>query len=253
MGICLFCGCDRKMSKEHVLPQWINATPVGEGPVTIQRVAQTGESSAYTAPRAAAITARAVCEQCNSGWMNQLEGAARPWLTPMMEGQQLQLLPDAHDVLARWAVKTAIMFLYSTSPPVGAEAPHRSELRDGRLPSGAGVWLAAYSADPPAYNSWIRAREIEMRADADPAEIRTASAVTLTLGCYAQHVLLMPAAWSGRALELLAPAPLRPRVTRIPSPAVVSWPPGSEGLSIAELERHADAFCAAGYSTPATG
>lgn len=77
------------MSKEHVLPQWINATPVGEGPVTIRRVAQNGELSAYTAARAAAITARAVCEECNNGWMSQLEDATRPWLTSMMDGQQL--------------------------------------------------------------------------------------------------------------------------------------------------------------------
>jgi hypothetical protein len=253
MGACLFCGRERRMSKEHVLPQWINETPVGEGPVSIRRVAQSGESSEYTASSAAGIVARAVCEECNNGWMSHLESAARPWLTPMIDGQQLQLVPDIHNILARWAVKTAIMFLYSTSPPVGAEAPYRSEICDGRLPTGVGVWLAAYRADPPAYNSWIRAREVEMRADASPGEIRTATAVTLTLGYYAQHVLLTPAAWSGRALELLAPAPLRQRVAKIPSPAVISWPPESEGLGIADLERHVDAFCAVGYSNPATG
>jgi hypothetical protein len=40
MGACLFCGRERRMSKEHVLPQWINETPMGEGPVSIRRVAR---------------------------------------------------------------------------------------------------------------------------------------------------------------------------------------------------------------------
>ncbi|MGH2922380.1 MAG: hypothetical protein ACRDKU_09965, partial [Gaiellaceae bacterium] len=57
---------------------------------------------------------RRVCESCNNGWMSELEKAAQPVLLPLIEGKSKKLVPVEQEVVAVWAIKTALMceFLY---------------------------------------------------------------------------------------------------------------------------------------------
>jgi len=52
---------------------------------------------------------RVVCERCNNGWMNRLEGVARPYLTKMVKGQRSLLDGTAQLAVARWCVAKVIV------------------------------------------------------------------------------------------------------------------------------------------------
>lgn len=248
MTLCIFCANQATLTREHVLPQWLRSLPVGEGPFTIRRISETGQATDYKS-RGVDIVARAVCGTCNGGWMSDLEVTAMPLLSPMITGGRRSMAPDEQDVVSRWAAKTAIMILYATQPPVGVSPLHRTYLCEGTLPPNTGIWLAKYRVDPPAYNSWIRTRVIEMRLPSQPEAIQTGQSVTLTLGYYVQQVLLTPPQWFGRSFKFTAPTALEPRLLRIPQEKVVQWPP-SAVVSTEELERNADSFGATGINTP---
>lgn len=245
--ICVFCGHKATATREHVLPQWLGSLPPGEGPFVINRIDETGRTVQYRSS-GVDIVARVVCGGCNHGWMADLEAAASPLLSPLINGESLAMPPDAQDLVSRWAVKTAIMFLYATQPPVGASSEHRASLFGGQIPANTGIWLGKHRLRRPAYNSWIRARQIEMRL-ARAEEIHVGLSVTLTVGYYVQQVLLTPYQWFGRSFHFRAPAALRRKFLLVPGDRTVRWPPYGS-VSISELERHADAFGAEGINTP---
>lgn len=248
MALCVFCANQATLTREHVLPQWLSSLPAGEGPFTIKRLNETGQAIEYQA-KGVDIVARAVCGPCNSGWMANLETAASPLLSPMIEGEYMSMTPDEQDIVSRWAAKTAIMLLYATHPPIGASPQHRTYLFEGELPPNTGIWLAKYRADPPAYNSWIRTRVIEMRLAGQRDDILTGQSVTLTLGYYVQQVLLTPPRWFGRSFTFTAPAALEGRFLLIPQEKAVRWPT-PYAVSTDELEHNADSFGATGIITP---
>jgi hypothetical protein len=90
--VYFFCG-GTPLSLEHVFPQWLTA-------VLPAQVAWRGQDTAVhyidglggtTTPESREIreqfnaaTVRRVCRRCNHGWMNELEGAVRPILTPLI-------------------------------------------------------------------------------------------------------------------------------------------------------------------------
>jgi hypothetical protein len=248
MAICVFCGSQATLTREHVLPQWVRSLPPGEGPFTIRRVAETGKAVEYRC-RGVDIVTRVVCGDCNGGWMADLEATAMPLLSPMINGGQRSMTPDEQRLVSRWAVKTAIMFLYATQPRFGVSPQHRACLFEGKLPPNTGIWLARYRADPPAYNSWIRARVIEMRQPSQPEATHAGQSVTLTLGYYVQQVLLTPPQWFGQSFTFTTPTALERRVLPIPQEGVAQWPPAA-AVGTDELERNADAFGGTGINTP---
>jgi hypothetical protein len=250
MAMCIFCGEQGTLTREHVLPQWVRYLPPGEGPFTTRRVSATGDTVEYRSP-GVDIVARAVCADCNGGWMAHLEATARPLLSPMINGLPQAMTPEEQHLISRWAVKTATMLLYATQPPTGVSSQHRSCLFEGKIPPNTGIWLAKYSAEPPAYNSWIRTREIEMRLQSLPDAIYAGQSVTLTLGFYVQHVLLTPPKWFERTFTFIAPAPLKQQVLPVPQHQTVQWPPLT-AVGTEDLERNVDAFGAIGLETAAS-
>ena len=65
--------------------------------------------------RAFTQTVKAVCRSCNTGWMSRLEDEAKPYLSPLIRGDNLSpgqaaiLSVEAQTVIARWALKTALV------------------------------------------------------------------------------------------------------------------------------------------------
>jgi hypothetical protein len=89
----------------------------------------------------------AVCGRCNNEWMNDLETAARPHLTPLISGVAYTLTDEIRNVLVRWvAMKTLVV---DHDRPMGravAKVVHPQTDRD-RLMHG--------SIPPPNFNVWF--------------------------------------------------------------------------------------------------
>jgi hypothetical protein len=108
MGICAFCQQDRTLTKEHVWPQWLAGVLADDTPQPFVRAAGGAVEDTWAQPTFKQ-TVRAVCANCNSGWMSQLEARAKPVLSPMIRGIALHLSADTQKLIATWALKTAIM------------------------------------------------------------------------------------------------------------------------------------------------
>lgn len=112
---CAFCGAVGKLHKEHVFPDWIGRLWVPD--LTIRHTRgfedRDGATEGAWFARPFRITVTAVCKECNSGWMSDLEKEAAPILTPMIRGARRALSEDDQATVALWSVKTAMMAAFT--------------------------------------------------------------------------------------------------------------------------------------------
>ena len=129
---CAFCrSTQRPRGREHVFADWLNSIGLESGQVEIHtgrlnRVARRWTTEGFTA------TVRAVCDDCNHGWLSQLERAAKPVLTPLILGQPTELSTEDQRLTAVWVFKTALAAMLSSS--------------DEQRAQGYGVPAAEYQA-----------------------------------------------------------------------------------------------------------
>ena len=50
-----------------------------------------------------AMTVKAVCRACNSGWMSELENQAKPAITAMVHGDPCRMRAQDVSTVARWS------------------------------------------------------------------------------------------------------------------------------------------------------
>ncbi|KOT96165.1 hypothetical protein ADK70_09750 [Streptomyces rimosus subsp. pseudoverticillatus] len=103
---CLFCGENRKMTKEHILPRWMRE----EFPELAKEPVYSGSRFEYDSPagngpkerieggrkQGGPFTNQApvVCGSCNGGWMSGLETAVRKPLVQMIKGLPVTLTAE---------------------------------------------------------------------------------------------------------------------------------------------------------------
>jgi hypothetical protein len=107
---CIFCERP-EVSKEHIWSQWMHAIlgirPEDEAVELFQVHANKADHLGSRQVRnrqgsTATKTVRAVCRDCNHGWMNDLEIEARLVLEPILLGDSLSLLPFGRELMALW-------------------------------------------------------------------------------------------------------------------------------------------------------
>ena len=98
------------MSAEHVLPRWLKVAFDGGDLVRgkVVRMSETGVHS-HEQPLLAGRV-KAVCGECNNGWMHDLEGGVRDFLSAMIRGRVVWLDATRLEALASWSLKTVFMF-----------------------------------------------------------------------------------------------------------------------------------------------
>lgn len=157
---CIFCD-NRANTLEHVFPDWINKLILS---TDFEGVSFTLENSEivgrrrHRAAKAASLTARMVCSECNHGWMADLEGRASRVLAQMMIGQKSTLDHKQQLLAAQWAVKTAMVAEATQRQPNSFSQEDRELVRgpQGRPPLRARVSIAAYSLDEPNATRYTR-------------------------------------------------------------------------------------------------
>ncbi len=143
---CLFCGRpwgEARRSDEHVLPQWMR-----KHETDLLKSTQTGYSAGFDLDDQArefielptllttkkssllALKTRAVCADCNNGWMSRLEEAARPLIRQLagaaQSGQPLLLTLEETKLLAVWCQKTAATYELTSDRPEWSQHPWAS-------------------------------------------------------------------------------------------------------------------------------
>jgi hypothetical protein len=193
--MCRATGADVKITREHTFPNWINdvlpRAVVGPDITyerSIQHGPQAGTVRTWPAAQVAGHTLRAVCQNCNSGWMAQLEGAARPVITPMIKGETSALTTEQQITVATWAAMKAAVFEYVwTGDPILTAADREVIMTQNRPPARVQVRLAAVESD--GYPLQVRGLGYETRGTSD-----TALCLTLAVGCLVAQVFAEPGA-----------------------------------------------------------
>lgn len=225
---CIFCartGADIKITREHTFSDWINevlpAAVIGPDITyerSIQHGPQAGTVNTWPAKVVADHTVRAVCKDCNNGWMKRWEDAAAPLIEPMIKGQPAQLTVDQQLAVATWAAMKAAVFEYAWSEDTALTAADRDVIRtQDRPPASVQVRLAAIELD----GSPLRARGVGYVDNRTGEKI---ICLTLVIGCLVVQVFGGPGAGT-HGLQTSS----MPRTDRIrifpPATNTVQWPP----------------------------
>ena len=231
---CLFC--QRKFTespskyertREHVFGDWTTPylkSPIGPGTQVRWKATRAEQSqdsySAYPAQQAV----QGVCKDCNSGWLSEIQTAAKPFLLPALRGAKRRSFgDDAQRALGIWAFRAALL----AGVKAGAAAIPSSRLHDfyeqRRPPGSTRIWLAASGQRQLTYinNSVIKV----FPKDSEPPERANAFASVLGIG----HVAFCLVCWTDvkpnssmrRIHEIFAKAVIPIWPVRGP----VQWPP----------------------------
>jgi hypothetical protein len=227
---CPFCrgrAADIEITGEYLLTGWAGELPApgGAGPdIRCERISPPGsqDETAGTWPVAevAGHSRRAVCEPCDRGWMASLEGAARPFLTPMIKGAEMRLTTEDQITLATWAVLKAAVFEHVwTHDPILTSADCEIIMTQNRPPAGVQVRLAQAKPDDGPLQAYGCVCEPGRQGD-------KAVSVTITVGRLVVQVFGGP----GAGPQALRTAD-RPGAGFVgifpPQPGTVRWPPSA--------------------------
>lgn len=112
----LCVGCAQPLtgaSREHVLPEWL-AKEVFIPDAQLKQYRRDEDAQKQDLLRAHGLNnfvVKNVCEDCNNGWMSELENRAKPFILDLMNEDQTIKghALDGKLALSRWATKTAFM------------------------------------------------------------------------------------------------------------------------------------------------
>lgn len=147
---CRFCNA-QTVTKEHGWPQWIRRA-VPSPPKRVAHVTR-GETVAPRRRLGPSFDSviRCACADCNNGWMASLEDETKPILLPLIVGETRTLDDAEQELLARWALKTAMVVEFVHPKGLAIPASDRHHLREGRLPRYAQIWVARYRGTNNAF------------------------------------------------------------------------------------------------------
>ncbi len=226
---CVFCGKSGFLSAEHVVPKWVR-----KGPQVREPVREFSGTTYVGAAEALAIVFHEVCANCNTGWMGDLEMAARPVLEPLLlgaaPGTSRILDPDQQAILATWAVKTSLLLTLGK---------FRGQ-DHGWIPASTLQWLYQHHESrmpPPGARAWMggfNTSDVPASAQAaclyDASGEPVAQCVTFTVGCVLFQVFTTGQEDADLSPDIeawLAPkAPYTSALLQIaPSSSPLRWPP----------------------------
>jgi hypothetical protein len=224
---CIFCG-GANLTVEDAIPLWVSRLLLNEGDrlgiyVHQRRGTEPPQTRDRRTGKRIEVRVKQVCGTCNNGWMSALEAQVQPILTPMLLGQSVTLSESAQRVIARWAVKTAVVFHYGypASKPLPEE--RLQQVRRGpEPPVDSWVWAAPSTGtvQPAEYEI----KGLDMHTTGTPADEGTHGELfTLCVGQLAVQVFSVVLDDVQRTINLSAelhPVQIGPTVD-----TTVSWPP----------------------------
>lgn len=137
------------MSREHVFARWLRKVFPGveAGDYVRRSVSWEGAREHERPGPPFDIVVRDVCEECNTGWMHELEEAAEPVLTPMLRDEPRVLSATEQHTVATWATKTMLTMQGANLFKDRFVSPERYRwFGQHRTPlSGSHVWVCRYT------------------------------------------------------------------------------------------------------------
>jgi hypothetical protein len=122
---CVFCNIERKLSKEHILPEWlINNNVISkkqdyyfEHDIVFNNLGGIPKESEKIKKQGylGNNKRRIVCIVCNGGWISQLQSDNQEVLTALIKGEEVNLDNYSRGLLYKWIVMTSIIVSFSSA------------------------------------------------------------------------------------------------------------------------------------------
>ncbi len=151
---CVFCGSYSKLSKEHIWPEWMAIhlpTPnpnahISEIRSGIPKQPSHLERRSERPGPVHTKKIRAICSQCNNGWMSSIETAAKTPLLRALKSNIFSISMEEAEDLATWAILKTIVGEHAGTDPL-TPIEDRAALRTFRaLPPYFQVFLARHQS-----------------------------------------------------------------------------------------------------------
>lgn len=252
-GRCIFCG-GFGLTKEHIFADWLKDYIPREmlshttrradvDPFLKENIALEKRTGDIHSRRI-----RCVCKTCNTGWMSRLQTAAKPFLVPMLTGQEITLHRRGQTTLAAWVSVMVMVAEYVNPDKVAApESDRVFVMRRQKPPNHWRIWISTHANKTmPLYTHNVLdfAEKGTKVVPGTPAGGQNTHTTTICLG---QHLLIhvmasVPAKSIIRRWKL--PAALRDGFREVwpVSSALVTWPPSRLRLNDAGLDLLANEF-----------
>jgi hypothetical protein len=161
---CFFCGQSATLTREHVIPRWMKKSLDGhsgwERGYWFRSAVPMERTKALRRHRTDMVVRR-VCTRCNSGWMSDLEVAARRLLEPLIAGETIKVEAYERQLLLRWALKTAAVFGVATRAEDAVSPELRRKISEG---SDLGLSVSLFAV-PLAHDEVGRANDWRFSLD----------------------------------------------------------------------------------------
>ena len=148
---CIFCG-GKPLTKEHIFGTWLSPlfpTPPGKQMFLDMQTLVNGKPTNRPRrfPLNLDVKVKKVCESCNGGWMSELENHVIEIISNVLKGHWLSISVEHQELLASWAVKTAIMIQHVGTAPVVPIRRRKWLYTHHTPPPDTAVWLARYDGE----------------------------------------------------------------------------------------------------------
>jgi hypothetical protein len=226
---CIFCGSGN-VSKEHFWPQWARPLlpehsdkrhaerfTIAYGDRLAQPpIVRTKPGQAWTK------AIRAVCQSCNNGWMNQVEEAARPVLTPLILGEPQIITAELALPITYWIVLKSLVGEENRRGDNVTSQEERALFWATRgIPKNLKIWLANCGLDGWDTGYWRAASTFSKVGVTPVSHRKNIHSVTFGVGAMLVHLL------HTTADEVDFNLTVEPgRVTQLyPFVGTIEWPP----------------------------
>lgn len=149
-GRCIFCGAFG-LTHEHIWADWLKNYIPRDQPYHTLRKADVDpyETHKISLDRQTGdLHSRrvyCVCKPCNSGWMSRLQMLVRPFLAPMLVGEQTVLHRRAQTTLSAWVAMMIMVAEYVNRDKVAIPQSDRTFLRECQKPPNHWrIWIGAH-------------------------------------------------------------------------------------------------------------
>lgn len=128
---CLFCKEEKKLTAEHVFPDWMKEI-IPKDKYVINQI--TGLNKKWWSSKPFEHTVKAVCRDCNNGWMSKLEADSKPIIKDLFRLHKFNLTKEKQNILAFWVQKTTLIGCYSLPNSIKVSPEVYDELYANKRP-----------------------------------------------------------------------------------------------------------------------
>ena len=194
---------------------------------TIVKADTTIQTSTSPVERLAVIEQRLVCEECNSGWMSELEGKTKSLVAPMILGYNATLTADQQLTIATWAAMKTMVHEFvwgADQSPISPQNDRDIVMHERRPPATMQIRLAAVESKGRPIAVFRRLHQRKHPQVQAPTAQDSVFCVTIVLGCLVIQIFGGPAATTNKFDQT---AKIAPNFLSIwpPNVTAINWPP----------------------------